>query len=179
MAGGSLAARLVDGPLPVGPGIRLLAQVADGLAALHEAGVVHRDLKPANVLLEPDGTAAIGDLGLARGGRDTVLTRPGQVLGTLEYLAPEVIRGQPASRASDIYALGCLVYAVLTGQPPFSGGGTMRTAFAHLQEPPPDLAGIRPELGEAMAAAVRPALAKEPDERPGSAVAYVAALTSG
>ena len=177
MSGGSLSDRLEEGgPLGVQAAIELVGQIASGLAALHAAGFVHRDVKTANVLLEPDGTAALGDLGLARGGGDTMLTAPGRAIGTPDYLAPELIRSGEASVASDVYALGCVAFAALTGAPPFAGRGPMQTAFAHLDEAPPDISLSRPEVAARLAAAVVEALAKEPRARPGSAASYAEAI---
>ena len=177
MAGGSLATALHEGALlPVGQAIRLIEQVSAGLDALHVAGIVHRDVKPANVLLERDGAAALGDFGLARAPRDTVLTRPGQALGTIDYLAPEVIRGAAASPASDVYALGCLAFAVLSGAPPFAGRGYMQALFAHLEESPSDPLATRADAPGAVGVVVLQALEKDPGARPPTAGAYAQAL---
>ena len=179
MAGGSLATVLHEGELlPVGRAIQLIEQVSAGLDALHVAGIVHRDVKPANVLLERDGAAALGDFGLARAPRDTVLTRPGQALGTIDYLAPEVIRGAAATSASDVYALGCLTFAVLSGAPPFGGRGYMQALFAHLEEAPTDPLTKRADAPAALGVAVLRALEKDPGTRPPTAGDYARALRS-
>jgi serine/threonine protein kinase len=177
MAGGSLATLLHDSELlPIGQAIRLIEQVSAGLDALHVAGIIHRDVKPANVLLERDGAAAVGDFGLARAPRDTVLTRPGQALGTIDYLAPEVIRGAAATSASDVYALGCLAFAVLSGAPPFGGRGYMQALFAHLEESPADPLMTRAGAPAALGLIVLQALEKDPGTRPPTAGAYARAL---
>ncbi len=170
--GRSLADRLADGPLPLPGTLRLIAEVAGGLQAIHERGLVHRDVKPSNVLLDADETAALGDFGLAKGRAYTVLTRPGQVLGTLDYLAPELIRGAPAGPASDIYALGCVAFECLAGAPPFAGRSVLQVGVAHLRQEPPDPVAGRSDVPSAVSWAVRQALAKEPDRRPQTALAF-------
>ena len=116
VAGGSLADRLrEEGALPIVEALRIGAEVATGLDALHRGGLVHRDVKPSNLMLYEDGRAAITDFGLAKGPAYTVLTEPGQVMGTLDYLAPELIRGEAATPSTDIYAFGCVVYECVTG----------------------------------------------------------------
>ncbi|MDP9491393.1 MAG: serine/threonine protein kinase [Actinomycetota bacterium] len=170
--GETLAARLTrDGPLPSSDLLRLAAELATGLDALHEAGLVHRDIKPSNVMLGADG-AALTDFGLARGEADSVLTTPGRVVGTLDYLAPEVIRGQPAGPPADIYALGCLLYECVCGAPPFGSRPFAEAAAAHLTEEPLDPSGARDDLPPAFWQALRHGLAKDPDERPPTATAY-------
>ncbi len=96
------------------------SHLAGALEALHARDLVHRDVKPANVMVDERGAAALTDFGLARGTADTVLTKTGVVVGTVDYLAPELIRGQQADRSSDVYALGCLLYECLAGAPPFA-----------------------------------------------------------
>src|SRR5207247_8195171 len=93
--------------------------------------------KPSNVLLDGEGTAALADFGLARGPDSTRLTAEGQLLGTPHYLAPELIEGGEATRQSDVYALGCVLFECLAGAPPFAGRGAAEIGFAHLTEPPP------------------------------------------
>jgi eukaryotic-like serine/threonine-protein kinase len=175
--GRSLAERLAaDGPLGVPELVRLAAEVGDGLEALHGRGIVHRDVKPANILLATDGTAVLGDFGLAKNRAWTVLTRPGQVLGTLAYLAPERIRGEPAGPLSDLYALGCVLYECLAGSPPFAGRGVLRVGMAHLEEEPGDPAAGRADVPPALAWTVRQALAKDPARRPPSPAALARML---
>jgi serine/threonine protein kinase len=165
--GRSLSERLAaGGPLPVAEVVRLGTQVGGGLDALHRRGIVHRDVKSANILLASDGTAVLGDFGLAKNRAWTVLTRPGQVLGTLDYLAPELIRGEPASPLSDLYALGCVLYECLAGAPPFSGRGVLRIGMAHLEEEPGDPAAGRDDVPQALSWTVRQVLAKDPARRP-------------
>ena len=170
--GETLADRLErDGPLPLPQLVRIAAELGTGLDTLHEAGLVHRDIKPSNVMLGSDG-AALTDFGLARGLADSVLTAPGRVVGTLDYLAPEVIRGQPAGPAADIYALGCLLYECVCGSPPFGSRPFAEAAVAHLSEEPPDPSDIRDDLPLAFWDALRHGLAKEPADRPPTATAY-------
>jgi serine/threonine-protein kinase len=168
-AGGSLASRV---PLSVAETTRLAAELGRGLDALHAHGVIHRDVKPANVLLDADGAAVLTDFGLARGADSTQLTREGQLVGSLHYLAPELIEGGPATTASDLYALGCLLYECIAGAPPFAGRGDAEIGYAHLVEPPPDPCPERPELS----AALLTALAKTPQTRPTTATALARML---
>jgi serine/threonine-protein kinase len=167
---GSLARAL---PLALPDVVRVAAEVADGLDALHAAGIVHRDVKPSNVLLGEDG-AALGDFGLARGADSTQLTRDGQLVGTAHYLAPELIEGAPATPASDIYAFACLLYEAATAAPPFAGRAEAEIGYAHLVEEPP-----RPDLPDGMADAILLGLEKDPARRPTSATALARMLHLG
>ena len=116
------------------------------------------------------------DFGLAKDSQASNLTRPGQALGSLDYMAPEQIRGEDVSAATDIYALGCVIHECLTGTPPFGGRPSMRVLFAHLQEGPPDISEARSDVNAATAKAINRALEKEPEDRPASAAAYVKAV---
>lgn len=175
--GGSLTQRVsADGPLPVEAVVRVVTEVGTGLDALHAAGVMHRDIKPSNVLFDSDGTAMLTDFGLAKGRAYTVLTRPGQVMGTLDYLAPELIRGQPATPATDIYALGCVAFECVAGQAPFGDKSPFQVGLAHLEEPPPDPGASRPELPAGFSAAILTALEKDPERRPATAAEYASLL---
>jgi serine/threonine protein kinase len=174
--GGSLADRVArSGPLSLEEAVRLLAGAAAGIDALHGAGLVHRDIKGANILLEGD-TPYVSDFGLAKDSQASNLTRPGQALGSLDYMSPEQIRGEDVSPATDIYALGCVMFEVLTGTPPFGGRPSMRVLFAHLQEPPPDLSTVRGDITPPVARAISRALEKEPEDRPSSASEYVTGI---
>jgi serine/threonine protein kinase len=176
-AGGSLAARLRErGRLALDEAVDLAAQLGRGLDDLHAHGILHRDVKPSNVLLEPDGAAALADFGLARTADSTRLTEEGHVVGTPHYLAPEVIEGRDATRASDVYALGCVLYECLVGEPPFGGRAVAEIGFAHLVEPPPDAHEARPELPPDVGAALQTALAKDPAERPPTGTALARLL---
>ena len=175
--GGSLSARLRDRRrLDLGETIELAAQLGRGLDALHGHGIVHRDVKPSNVLLAGDGTAALSDFGLARAADSTRLTEEGQVVGTPHYLAPELIEGREAARASDVYALGCVLHECLVGSPPFAGRALAEIGFAHLVEPPPDAHDLRPELPADVGAALLSALAKNPSDRPTTGTALARLL---
>jgi eukaryotic-like serine/threonine-protein kinase len=175
--GGSLAERLRrDTRLPIDETVDLAAQLGRGLDALHSHGVVHRDVKPSNVLVDDDGVAALADFGLARGVDSTQLTRDGQLLGTPHYLAPELIEGAAAQPASDIYALGCVLYECLVGDPPFAGRTDAEIGFAHLVEPPPDPRERRPDLPAELGHVVLLALEKDPARRPTTATALARML---
>lgn len=168
--GRSLEARIGgEGPLSDAEVVRVVSEIASALDALHERDLLHRDVKPANVLLSAGGGAALADFGLARGVADTVLTQAGRVSGTVDYLAPEVIRGAPATAASDIYALGCLAYECLSGSAPFANRPVGDAILAHLEAEPSPLASP-------LSAAVLQALAKDPVDRPPTATTYALML---
>ena len=126
--------------------VRVCTDVAAGLEALWGAGMVHRDVKPANILLDESGRAYITDFGLAKDTQGSLLTLPGQALGSMDYMAPEQIRGEPVGAATDIYALGCVMYECMCGRPPFAEVQGMRILWAHLQDPPPDPRGVRADI---------------------------------
>jgi serine/threonine protein kinase len=165
-----------EGPLSLAELLRLAAEVGAGLDALHRRGIVHRDVKPANILLDAGGTAVLADFGLAKGRAWTVLTRPGHLMGTLGYLAPELIRGEPAGPPSDLYALGCVLFECIAGKPPFAGRGILRMGMAHLEEEPGDPAAGRTDVPPAVAWTIRQALAKDPADRPPGAAALARML---
>jgi serine/threonine-protein kinase len=176
--GGTLEDKLDEGPLELSFTAGVSRDVGAGHGELHEAGIEHRDLKPSNIIIDPEGTAMLTDFGLAKGRAYTVLTKPGQVMGTLDYLAPELVKGEPASPATDIYALGCTIYECVAGQPPFADKEGIQVGLAHVAEPPPPLSDFRDDLSPEFAAAVLSALAKDPAERPASAVEYADRLTA-
>ncbi|HET8742530.1 MAG TPA: serine/threonine-protein kinase [Gaiella sp.] len=160
------------GTLSVDDTVRLAAEIAAALDALHRAGIVHRDVKPSNVMLDPRGGAAVTDFGLAKGPAYTVLTKPGQVMGTLDYIAPELIRGEETGPAADLYALGCIVHECLAGTPPFGDRRLFEVAAAHLADPPPDLSALRADVPRPVAEVVQRAMAKDPSERPRTGRAF-------
>jgi serine/threonine-protein kinase len=175
--GGSLDDKLErEGSLDLGFALRMCAEVAGGLDALHATRLFHRDVKPANILLDEQETAYITDFGLAKDSQGSLLTRPGQTLGSLDYMAPEQIRGEDISAASDVYGLGCVMFECLAGQPPFADRQGMRVLWAHLQDAPPDPRATRPELPPAFAEALLRALDKDPASRPSSASEFADSL---
>jgi serine/threonine protein kinase len=164
------------GTLSLSEALRLVNDLAGALEALHARGLVHRDVKPANVMVDERGAAALTDFGLARGVADTVLTRTGAVVGTVDYLAPELIRGEQADHLSDVYALGCLLYECLAGAPPFAGKAFVETLLAHVRDEPRDLSDLRADVPESVSWIVLKALAKDPADRPATATAYARLL---
>jgi serine/threonine-protein kinase len=161
-----------EGRLDVPTTVSICAQVADGLQALWDAEMVHRDVKPANILLDPAGKAYITDFGLAKDSRGSALTRPGQAIGSMNYISPEQIRGEPVTGAADIYSLGCVAFECLCGHPPFADRRGLRVLWAHLQDEPPDPPCVPPALSQALKAALR----KHPAERPRTSVEYARSL---
>jgi DNA-binding beta-propeller fold protein YncE len=171
-----LAMRLVEGedlrtlvqragPLDAATAASVIAQVANALDAAHARGLVHRDIKPANVLL--DGSHAyLTDFGLTkRLTGETTMTGSGRWVGTLGYIAPEQIRGEGVDARADVYALGCLLFYVLTGVAPYRRDSDEATLYAHLNDPPPDATLLAPDVPPGLAAVVDRALAKDPDDR--------------
>ncbi|MGN9760881.1 protein kinase domain-containing protein [Streptomyces sp. SD31] len=157
------------GALPAERVARIAAQAAAGLAAAHREGIVHRDIKPGNLLLDADGTLKIGDFGIARFLDDpgAALTATGQIVGTSLYLAPERALGKPAGPASDVYALGCVLYQLLTGRPPFHADTAVAILHQHLDAAPvpPRELGV-PGLPAAFENYLLGLLAKDPEHRP-------------
>jgi serine/threonine protein kinase len=173
--GQSLEARLDErGPLDVATAVRVTGEVGGALDAIHAVGLVHRDIKPGNVLLDERGTAYVIDFGLAKDSQASMLTQPGQAVGSLDYMAPEQIRGEEVGPATDVYGLACVLYTMLTGAAPFSEKTGMGVLWAHIQEAPPDPRDRRPELPDGLVSALLSGLAKEPADRPPTTVAYAA-----
>jgi YVTN family beta-propeller protein len=159
---------------------RILAQVAQALAAAHRRDLLHRDVKPANVLLDWVGGrdhAYLTDFGVARSaGASSGLTRTGSVVGTVDYLAPERIQEQGGDGRSDVYALGCVMFEALTGQVPYERDNDMAKMYAHLSAPVPSVRELSPDVPEELDALTRQAMAKDPAERVPSAEALAEAL---
>jgi ATP-dependent helicase YprA (DUF1998 family)/very-short-patch-repair endonuclease len=167
------------GPLPVRAVAGIAAQVAEVLAAAHAADVLHRDLKPANVMLEADGRAMVLDFGiglLLGADAPARLTSTGVAVGTHQYMSPEQATGGALTTASDLYSLGCLLYELLTGTPPFSEGTGNQVLLAHIQQEPARVDLMRGDLPEAMTALVAELLAKDPADRPSNALSVAERL---
>ncbi|HMR50394.1 MAG TPA: Stk1 family PASTA domain-containing Ser/Thr kinase [Arachnia sp.] len=141
--------------------------VLDALAYSHRAGIIHRDIKPANVMLTPQGTAKVMDFGIARAVADTsaTMTQTAAVIGTAQYLSPEQARGEKVDSRSDIYSVGCLLYELLVGEPPFKGDSPVSVAYQHVREAPVPPSQRDPEVTPAMDAITLKALAKDPRDR--------------
>jgi serine/threonine-protein kinase len=176
--GCSLEAKIKrEGRLDLPSTVRICFEVAQGLEALWAAGIVHRDVKPGNILIDLDGTAYITDFGLAKDTHGSVLTLPGQTLGSLAYMAPEQLRCEPVTAAADIYSLGCVMFECLQGRPPFGDRQGMRVLWAHLQEEPPDPCSGRTDVSPEFIQALKSALNKQPDDRPGTCLEYAHSLS--
>jgi ABC-type branched-subunit amino acid transport system substrate-binding protein/DNA-binding beta-propeller fold protein YncE len=159
--------------------VALAAQVGDALDAAHVRGLVHRDVKPGNVLLDGAGRAYLADFGLTKPAAGASgPTRTGQLVGTLDYLAPEQIRSESIDGRADQYALACVLYRCLSGRLPFERESEAQLLWAHLHDPPPSLHAERPEVPEAVDAVLARALAKEPEQRYESCGDFVEALRS-
>jgi serine/threonine-protein kinase len=176
--GESLHARIKrEGPLSVRDTVRITRAVLAALAHAHARGLVHRDMKPGNVLLARSGEVKVVDFGIAKGaGEGTSVTRTGALMGTAAYLSPEQVEGKPATPASDLYALGCLMFAALAGAPPYDGDSAVAVAMRHLRDPVPPLRERRPDVPVAVERVVERALQKDPARRFGSAAEMDGAL---
>jgi eukaryotic-like serine/threonine-protein kinase len=175
--GETLADRLHrEGRLPQDEAVRISAAVASALQVAHDAGIVHRDVKPGNVMLTPSGDVRVLDFGIAAA-TGIPLTATGARMGTATYLSPEQARGEPPTAASDIYSFGVMLYEMLAGRPPFLAENPVAVAAMHIDQAPPDLAELAPDVDPHVAMTCRRALAKDPARRPPSAAAFAAMLT--
>ncbi|MFD0310319.1 serine/threonine-protein kinase [Streptomyces sp. NPDC127119] len=172
-----------EGPLAITTATRIAVQVASALDAAHDHGLVHRDVKPGNILVAA-GTDSdhpehvyLTDFGLTKKSLSlTGFTTVGQFVGTLDYVAPEQISGRPVDGRCDVYSLACVVYETLAGGPPFRRDDDMALLWAHQYDVPPAVSGKRPDLAGGVDGVLAKALAKSPDDRYGSCLAFVAAL---
>jgi len=178
LPGGTLGDRTRQGPIEPGEALSWLGQIAEALDAAHELDVVHRDVKPPNLLFDARGELVVADFGIARVADDTLtgMTATGTVLGTAGYLAPEQALGQPATPASDRYALGVIGYELLTGGRPFERQSETAEAAAHIHEPVPPASERHAGLPRAVDGVFDRALAKDPGERYSTGADFVSAL---
>lgn len=156
-----------QGRLPVNRATEIVANLLDTLQYCHHKGVYHRDLKPENLLLGPDGRLKLVDFGIAlmEGAQRVTWRGFAGILGTPEYMAPEQIRGERGGAASDIYAVGCLLYQLLSGSPPFAGKDPLAVMHQHMTKSPEPLTSILPDLPPGIRAAIRRALRRRKQER--------------
>jgi serine/threonine-protein kinase len=169
-----------EGPLPVDQAVRLAREIAGALVYAHAHGIVHRDIKPENVLLQ-SGHAVVTDFGIARAvtaAAGPALTRSGVIIGTPLYMSPEQVAGDPVDGRSDVYSLGCVLYEMLAGVPPYPGGSSLEVLARHTVDPVPSLRERRTDVPAAVAHAVARALAKMPSERQPDATAFEAELAA-
>ncbi len=179
MAGGDLDGllnKMPDRRLPVQEAVRIAQQVQQGLAHAHERGIIHRDLKPGNIWLTEDGTAKIGDFGLAVALDRSRLTMEGMMVGTVAYMPPEQALGRQPDARSDLYSLGCVTYEMVTGRPPFLGDDPVAIISQHINTAPVAPSWHNPEVPRALESLILRSLAKDPNERPESAAAIPEAL---
>jgi eukaryotic-like serine/threonine-protein kinase len=174
--GETLAERLKKGPLPLDQALHVALEIADALDKAHNEGLVHRDVKPGNIMLTKSG-AKLLDFGLAklrdqrhqdllaRAKEDTSLTTPGALLGSFQYMAPEQLQGKDADARTDIFALGAVLYEMVTGKKAFESKNQASLIAAILEHEPAPLADVRPESPPLLDQVLRRCLAKDPDER--------------
>lgn len=169
IAGPTLKELILEGKLSPRRSLRLLTQVAEALDEAHRAGLIHRDIKPQNILVDDGDHAFLADFGLIKALDDAdPLTRTGQFIGTIDYVAPEQVQGDPPSAASDSYALTAVLYECLTGQVPFVRQNEAATIHAHVMAPPPRVSELRPDLPAALDEVIAVGMAKDPAARPAS-----------
>jgi len=162
--------------LPPAEVVALLRPLADALDYAHRQGLVHRDMKPANVVVGSAGQVTLTDFGIARAAEEARLTTTGTLMGTPEYMSPEQARGEHVDHRTDLYSLGVVAYEMLSGQTPFGGTTPHGVLYKHVNEPPPSICPLQPQLPAGVEPVLARGLAKNPAERYPTATAFVAAL---
>ncbi len=162
--------------MPAAEAIEYALNICDAVGYAHLRGMIHRDIKPANIMLDTQGQAVLMDFGIVKIAGAEGHTATGALVGTALYLPPEVIRGEVPDARSDLYSLGVTMYEMVSGRPPFEADSAMTLMMQHLQEPVPDLRGLRPDVPEGLVAVIEKSLAKDRDSRYRSMAELTAAL---
>jgi serine/threonine protein kinase len=165
-----------NGPMDPVEAANIAAKVADALDHAHAAGAIHRDVKPGNIFRTGNGHIKLTDFGIARLTSQSTVTSTGSVIGTHHYISPEMVNGEAVTPSTDIYSLGCVLYEMLTGQPPFDGETPLTIAMSHVAKPAPDVTAANPAVPDAIASIVAKAMSKDPAERFASAGEMAEAL---
>lgn len=176
--GVTLASRLQQGAIPPADAVNYSGQLLGALSYAHKLNVIHRDVKPANMMLTSQGVVKLMDFGIARPNNEAGMTVTGTTLGSLNYMSPEQVRGEPVDQRSDLYSMGVSIYEMVTGQLPFRGHSNYSVMSAHLQEPPQPPIVLRPDLPKGLSDIILMAMAKDPKDRFQSAEAFSNALKS-
>jgi serine/threonine protein kinase len=178
MTQGTLAAELKRrGRFPWQEVVQIGTAVASALECAHQAGIIHRDLKPSNLMRSQSGKVKLGDFGIARDSEQTGLTATGRTVGTFAYMAPEQVRGfPPAAPRTDLYALGCVLFELLTGKPPFEGGSPPEVMYAHIEKKPSRPSAVALDCPVFLDTLILQLLEKDPEKRPRDASAVIVAL---
>src|ERR1051326_5788303 len=164
-----------EGRLPVRRALRIIGQIASALDAAHARGLVHRDVKPANILVAADDRAYLSDFGVVKELASNGTTRTGSFVGTTEYSAPEQIEGRAVDGRADVYALACVLYECIAGEPPFHRPSEVAVLNAHLHAPPPKLSRVGTEAAPALEPVIAKALSKSPLDRYATCGEFLAA----
>jgi serine/threonine-protein kinase len=165
MPGGSLAEKLAKGALPLKQVSHILERIASALDRAHEKGIIHRDLKPGNILFDGYGDAFLADFGIAKMAEATAALTGNSIIGTPAYMSPEQVKGEAVDGRSDIYALGVILFEMVTGQQPFAANTPIAVAYKHVNEPVPDIRDRKADLSPALQLTINQAMSKNPDER--------------
>ncbi|NNE45493.1 MAG: serine/threonine protein kinase, partial [Rhodothermales bacterium] len=173
--GESLTDLIARGPVPAEEAVAVVAQIADGLGAAHDKGIVHRDIKPANIMMSSDGRPKVLDFGVARLEREATLTQTGSTIGTTAYMSPEQIRGEPVDKRSDLWSLGIVFHELLTGFRPFQGDYEAAITFAIMNQEPT----LSEDVPDNLLSVLRKLLAKNADDRYQSANELAVDLRAG
>jgi serine/threonine-protein kinase len=158
-----------DGRIDPARVVSIAEDICSGLAAVHACGIVHRDMKPSNVFLTASGAVKIGDFGIASVASDVTVTRAGEVFGSAPYVSPEQVTGDPVDARADLYALGCVMFEMATGRPPFVGDEPAALAYQHAHTTPERADTVVPQVPAALASTIDRLLAKDPADRPDGA----------